>query len=246
MQGEIMILITADDALMRLTRDCRFPEDKAKRLLNIAWEFGQKAEPCPGGYVHIWYHGKDDTSTHLYSVIEHIGEKKPVANSEGERYTERNSSTRTPVKQRKGKTMPPRRTNRQPAPAPEPEETVSASKLDNVQKYLDKNITPTLADYVVWFTENVTDPEQLEVDRLIALAITFYGEFQASDFNREQREARKAAREASNGQAEPEPAQPATRGRGARAAAKPAAAKPAAKAGRPRAAKPAQSTAAVY
>jgi hypothetical protein len=243
-----MVLITANDALLRLTLDCHFPEDKAKRLLNIAWEFGQKAEPCPGGYVHIWYHGKDDTGTHLYSVIEHIGPKKAVANSEGERYTERNSSTRNPVRQRKERTMPPRRTNRQAAPAPEPEEVVGTSKLDNVQKYLNANNTPTLADYAEWFTDNVADPTQVAADRLIGLAVTFYGEFQASDFNKERKAERKAEREASNGQAEPEPepARPAARGRGARAA-KPAAGKPAAPAKPARgraAAKP--STAAVY
>lgn len=144
--------------------------------------------------------------------------------------------------------MPPRRTNRQAAPAPEPEEVVGTSKLDNVQKYLNANNTPTLADYAEWFTDNVADPTQVAADRLIGLAVTFYGEFQASDFNKERKAERKAEREASNGQAEqePEPARPAARGRGARAA-KPAAGKPAAPAKPARgraAAKP--STAAVY
>ena len=239
--GEIMVLITGEQALARLTLDCRFPEAKARRLLNIAWEFGQKAEPCPGGYVHIWYHGMDDTDHHVYSVVEHIGpvtRKYAMANSEGVAYTEGNSSTQTTAKQRKVKTMPPRRTK--PAtPAPEvAEANGSASKLDNVQKYLDRDNTPTLADYAEWFGVNVVDPTQIDADRLIGLAVTFYGEFQASDFNRDQKAARKAEREVAQPEAEPEPEKPAARGRGARTAAKPAAAKPA---GRKPAAKPAAS-----
>jgi hypothetical protein len=152
--------------------------------------------------------------------------------------------------------MPPRKNaGRKPAAAPEPEveETpASTSKLDRLEKYLEGNITPTLTDYAEWFGDNVADPDQLDTDRLIALAVTFYSEFQASDFNRERRAARKEQREqraSANGsdgdEEEAEPAQPRTRGRGARGAAKPAAGKPAAKAG----SKPAQrgrSRAAVY
>jgi hypothetical protein len=254
MAGEVMILITGADALLRLTLDCKFPEARARRLLNIAWEFGQKAEPCPGGYVHIWYHGKDDTDNHVYSVVEHIGPAaskrgNTVANSEGVAYTERNSFNQAPVKQRKGKTMPPRRT-RQTAPAPEPEVAEangSASKLDNVQKYLDRDNTPTLADYAEWFGQNVVDPTQIDVDRLIGLAVTFYGEFQASDFNREQKAARKAEREqAAEPEAETEPAKPRGRGAAKPAAGKPATTKPAGRkpAGKSRAT--AASGAAVY
>jgi hypothetical protein len=243
--GQVMVLITGEQALARLTRDCKFPDAKARRLLNIAWEFGQKAEPCPGGYVHIWYHGQDDTDKHIYSVVEHIG---PVANSEGEAYTERSTVTRTTVTQRKERTMPPRK-GRQAAPEPVVEETANgASKLDNVQKYLDRDNTPTLADYAEWFDTNVVDPSTVAADRLIGLAVTFYGEFQASDFNRDRKAERKAEREAAAPAEEPEPAKPAGRARGAGkpAAAKPAAAKPAARAGRGRAAKPATSGAAVY
>lgn len=247
--GEIMILLRGDEALARLTRDCKFPEAKARRLLNIAWEFGQKAEPCPGGYVHIWYHGKDDTDNHVYSVVEHIG---PVANSERKAYTEqvpsKYSSGKARIKQQEGKTMPPKRT-RQAAPEPEVvEQNGSASKLDNVQKYLDRDNTPTLADYAEWFEANVVDPTTISADRLIGLAVTFYGEFQASDFNRDRKAERKAEREAAAPAEEPEPAKPAGRGRAAAkpAAAKPAAAKPAAGRPRGRAAKPATSGAAVY
>lgn len=247
--GEVMVLITGGQALTRLTRDCRFPEAKARRLLNIAWEFGQKAEPCPGGYVHIWYHGKDDTDQYIYSVVEHIG----LANSERKAYTEqvpsKYSSGKARIKQQEGKTMPPKRT-RQAAPEPETvEQNGSTSKLDNVQKYLDRDNTPTLADYAEWFTENVVDPTQVDADRLMGLAVTFYGEFQASDFNRERKAERKAERAAAapaEEEPEPEPAKPAARGRGARTAAKPAAGKPAAAKPRGRGRAAATSGAAVY
>jgi hypothetical protein len=239
MQGEVMILITGEQALQRLTLDCHFPEAKARRLLNIAWEFGQKAEPCPGGYVHIWYHGIDDTDQHVFSVIEHIGRKagKALAQSARKQYTERNSSKLT-----LGETMPPRRRPAQTKqPEPEVEETGngSTSKLDRLDKYLTGNITPTLTDYVEWFGANVTDPDKLDSERLIALAVTFYGEFQASDFNKDRKAERKAAREtraASNGDNDAdEPAEAAApaRGRGRGARSQPAAAKPAATGRRP-------------
>jgi hypothetical protein len=242
-----MILITGEQALQRLTLDCHFPEATARRLLNIAWEFGQKAEPCPGGYVHIWYHGKDDTDQHVFSVVEHIG--KALAQSAQRQYSERNRSKLT-----QGETMPPRkRPAAKPAPEPVVEETGNGatSKLDRLDKYLTGNITPTLTDYVEWFGANVADPDKLDSERLIALAVTFYGEFQASDFNKDRKAERKEAREtraASNGDAEAdEPAEAApARRRGARSAAKSAAAKPAA--GRPARKRAAASTsgAAVY
>ena len=125
--SEVMILITGADALMRLTRDCRFPEPKARRVLNIAWEFGQKAEPCPGGYVHVWYHGKDDTDNHIFSVVEHIGspQERKVAKDPEKDYTQGKTSKTMPrrsgkaiTETTKGTTMPPRKT-RQAAPEPE-------------------------------------------------------------------------------------------------------------------------------
>src|ERR1700745_1787397 len=73
-----MIRLTGEQALARLTRDCHFPEEKARRILNIAWEFENKAEPCRGGYVHVYYHGKPRSRVlfmeePLWSVVEHIG-----------------------------------------------------------------------------------------------------------------------------------------------------------------------------
>jgi hypothetical protein len=241
MQGEVMVLITGADALRRLTDDCRFPEAKARRLLNIAWEFGQKAEPCPGGYVHIWYHGKDDTEQYVFSVVEHIGPdaKKGLAKPAEKGYTQRKQTKASGASRtKKGNTMPPR--GRRPAPEPEPEQN---GEVD-LQKYLSKDLTPTMLDYTEWFEENVAPLADLRKDlpRILYLGVTLYSHFQRSDFNVERREERRAER-ASAREPEPEPA--ATRSRRAKPAAastepagsngrarsrgKPAAAKPAAK-----------------
>jgi hypothetical protein len=228
-----MILITGADALMRLIRDCRFPEEKARRLLNIAWEFGQKAEPCPGGYVHIWYHGKDDAGNHVFSVIEHIGDspRRKVATGEIKDYTQ----GKTEMPGRSGRATTNRRENKMPRgrtrTAPEPEVAAANGEAEDFGKYLDKPLTATMEDYVTWFEDNVAKLEEVPVDKLLALGSTLYPKFQKSDFNISQREARAAEREP-----EPEPAKP-TRGRSTAkpAASKPAgrsAAKPAARSGR--------------
>jgi hypothetical protein len=129
--------------------------------------------------------------------------------------------------------MPPRTRTASKTKPVAAEENGSRSKLDNLEKYLNRDFTPVMADYVEWFTANVGDPDQLASDRLIVLAVNFYSEFQASDFNRERREERRAAREQA-AEPEPEPAKATTRrGRGRpAAAAKPAAAKPGRKPGR--------------
>lgn len=242
MEGEVMILLTGAQALDRLILDCRFPEATARRLLNIAWEFGQKAEPCPGGYVHIWYHGKDDTDNHVFSVVEHIGNTqiKTVASGSRKRYTQ----VTEPESTRKGPTMPPRKT-RQTAPAPE--ETASQNGEVDFQKYVEKNLTATMEDYVEWFEANVASLDDLPVDKILTLGVSLYSHFQRSDFNVERREARRAEREATRQDAEdePEPARPAkgTRARTAPAKAAPATSgrsggRPARSAGKPANAKP--------
>jgi len=226
MEGEVMILITGADALLRLTRDCRFPEAKARRLLNIAWEFGQKAEPCPGGYVHIWYHGKDDTQNHVFSVVEHIGNSQPdkVARGKGSRYTQSKDVTpsrktgKAEPNQPKGKTMPPKRTRNTRQADPEPE--APANGEVDLQKYVTKDFSATMADYVTWMDENVPGWDKMEVDRILVLGVQLYSHFQKSDFNIERRAERRAERD--QGAAEPEPAAPATRTRSTRAKPAPA------------------------
>lgn len=249
-----MIRLTGEQALARLIRDCKFPEEKARRILNIAWEFENKAESCPGGYVHVFFFGRSGSTVPwmdepLWAVVEHIG-KNAVVKSRGEVYTERSNVKPSSVARRNE--MPPRkRPAAKPAEVkPEVEETAangSRSKLDNLQKYLEKDLTPTMQDYVQWFVENVADPEDLVSDRLIALAVNFYSEFQGSDFNIERREARRAARNGDVEAEEAESEQPTKGRRGTRGAAKPAAAVPAAGRGRGKpAGKASSSKAAVY
>ena len=230
-EAEVVILISGADALLRLTRDCRFPEAKARRILNVAWEFGQKAEPCPGGYVHVWYHGKDDTGTHIYSVVEHIGEKQPgkVARKNEPRYTQEGKTkpsrdSGTAEQRMKGKTMPPRKgSNRSRQAAPEPETVPENGEVD-YQKYVDKPFSPTMLDYIEWFEANVANLDKLEVDKILVLGVSMYSHFQKSDFNIDRREARKAEREQTRGAAteDEDEDEPPARTRTRKAPAKPA------------------------
>jgi hypothetical protein len=226
MKGEVMILITGSQALDRLILDCKFPEERARRVLNIAWEFGQKAEPCPGGYVHVWYHGKDDTGEHVYSVVEHISApgKKALALPDEKRYTQHKHTTQQPRGAGKETKMartatasaPAARRGRKPAPEPEPEQNGEAPDL---QRYLTKPLTPTMEDYVEWFETEVAELRSLSRDlpRILYLGVTLYKHFQESEFNQTRRDERRAER-ASAAPPEPEPAKPA-RGRGRPAAA---------------------------
>jgi hypothetical protein len=241
MEGEVMILITGADALLRLTMDCRFPEAKARRLLNIAWEFGQKSEPCPGGYVHIWYHGIDDTKQHVFSVVEHIGNKQPgkVAAAKGKRYTQstsetpsRDTGTAETTRTTKGTTMPPKRTRTRQAD-PEPETASQNGEVD-YQKYAEKAFSPTMTDYIAWMDEILPGWDKMEVDRILVLGVSMYSHFQKSEFNQAQRKARKATREQTRATDEDETeTEPATRTRGRAKAAKPAPAATARSGGRP-------------
>lgn len=223
-----MVWITGAQALDRLTRDCRFEEWRARRILNIAWEFGNKAEPCPGGYVHVHYQGPGDGG-HLFSVVEHIGNtsRKGVPDTAESDYTQ--PITRKPGRSsgkatvsRKERTMPASRRARQADPEP-----AEVNGQEDYSKYLTKELTPTMVDYATWMDQNLPGWDKLEVDRILALGSTMYPKFQKSDFNIEQREARAAQ---SAPPAESEPAKPAARGgrrSGSTATAKPATGKPA-------------------
>jgi len=109
--------------------------------------------------------------------------------------TERRATDMPPARGRRAAPAPP------PPPAPEPEEN---GQVD-FQKYLDKDPTPTMVDYVTWFEENVADLNDVEPDRLLVLGASMYGHFQRSDFNQERREERRTARAASRPAPEPEP-----------------------------------------
>jgi len=114
--------------------------------------------------------------------------------------------------------MPPAKGRRsttaaKPAPAPEPSQN---GEVD-YQKYLDKDISPTMSDYIEWFEENVAALEDVPVDKLFVLGSSMYGHFQKSEMNITRREARRAARQPAP-EPEPEPAKPAGRARHGRSA----------------------------
>jgi hypothetical protein len=238
-----MIKIDGSLALLRLTADCKFAEDRARRVLNIAWEFGEKAEPCPGGYVHVYYHGKEG-GEHYFSVVEHLGpeaERKAVkglAQPDGKRYTQRKQAStsggsregkdekmaRTAAAAKPAPAQPAKR-GRKPAPAPEPEQNGDMNDEERgeaAQRYLNKPFTATMQDYVEWFETYVSELKPLPKDRILVLGIQLYGLFfQKSPFNRERTAERREER-ASAAPPEPEPAKPAAR-RGRPAAASTAA-----------------------
>ena len=230
-EAEVVILITGADALLRLTEDCKFPEAQARRVLNIAWEFGQKAEPCPGGYVHVWYHGIDDTKQHIFSVVEHLGPdaerkaRKGLAQPAEKSYTQRKQSEPSgDSRERKDKKMArtaaaetPARRGRKPAAPVEPEangDMTDEERGEAAQRYLTKPFTPTMEDYVEWFETYVSPLADLRKDlpRILVLGIQLYGlYFQKSPFNRERTAERRAERASA---AAPEPVQPARPARG--------------------------------
>jgi hypothetical protein len=232
--------ISGDLALKRLTEDCRFEEWRARRILNIAWEFGIKNEPCPGGFVEVKYYGRGQPPTrhHLYTIIEHImspeerarfaeqrgnKQRKRVAAGKTPRYTQSKDETpsrdtgKAEPKQPKGKTMPPKRTTRKADPEPE----APANGEVDLQKYVTKDFSATMADYVTWMDDNVPGWDKMEVDRILVLGVQLYSHFQKSDFNIQRRAERKADR--AQGGSEPEEDEaPAPRTRTRKAPAKPA------------------------
>jgi hypothetical protein len=120
--------------------------------------------------------------------------------------------------------MPPAKGRRAATAPPPPAEPEANGEVD-YQRYIDKDLSPTMADFVTWFEDNVASLDDLPVDKILTIGIATYGHFQRSDFNVERREARRAARQTARPEPEPEPepapAKPAGRGRSRRAAAAP-------------------------
>jgi hypothetical protein len=112
--------------------------------------------------------------------------------------------------------MPPARGRRSTAAAAAPPAEPESNGEVDFQKYLDKDLSPTMSDYVEWFEDNVASLEDVPIDKLLALGSALYPHFQKSDFNIDRREARKAARAP---EPETEPAAKPARGRPRRAAA---------------------------
>lgn len=117
--------------------------------------------------------------------------------------------------------MPPARGRRAATAPPPPAEPEANGEVD-YQRYIDKDLSPTMTDFVTWFEDNVGSLDELPVDKILTIGVSVYGHFQRSDFNQDRREERRAARQASRPAPEPapEPAKPAGRaGRSRRAAA---------------------------
>jgi hypothetical protein len=132
----------------------------------------------------------------------------------------------SPIRDRREKGtrhMPPARGRRAAtAPAPPAEPESNGSGEVDFQKYISKDLSPTMSDYVEWFEQEVASLDDIPVDKILVLGVSLYGHFQKSDFNIDRREARRATR-APAPEPEPEPAKPARGGRGrSRAAAAPA------------------------
>lgn len=110
---------------------------------------------------------------------------------------------------------------------PEVEETVSERDFT---VYAEKELSPTMHDYVTWVVDNVFDGdekafEEAAPEQLLYIGITVYQHFQRSDFNKERKEARRAekaeaaeAKAAAKAESEEEEAPAPRRGRGKAAA----------------------------
>jgi hypothetical protein len=204
----------------------------AYRILEIAERYGEKLHPIDGGVVAVTNVGGNRYTVDIRKGNS-VRRNRPaqVAQSSDARYSSvsRNKgtagTTKTALKQR-STTM----ARRAAVAEPEVEETDEAP---DYTAYADKEITATMEDFHEWLEQEVGIKLDL---RSVALGGTLRMEFQKSQFNKDRRAERQAARAAGNGaaeEAEPEaPAKPARRGRQAAAAtsAKPGPAKGAGKA----------------
>ena len=175
--------------------------------------------PNADGFITLRYHGLS-----RFTLEDHTEKsRKPLANRGRMAYNRGSKGiparAPAPPSTRRDTNMPPAKGRRstaaaKPAPEPEPE----ANGQVDFQKYLDKDLSPTMSDYVEWFEDNVAALEDVPVDKLLVLGSSLYPHFQKSDFNIERREARRAERAPAP---EPEPAKPAARGGRSRRAAAP-------------------------
>lgn|SRR5487761_39850 len=208
--------LTRGAAIKELQEKYGLENWKAKRVLEIAQEFGRKAEPCTGGFVHIVYRGFSSNwpYTEQFTLHNHANlPLKKVASPPGARYTSITFDQYPAIKE---KTMPAARTRAstravKAVPDPEPETETEAEEPD-LSPYLTKNFTPTMLDYIEWADQAIGPLDELASDRLFVLGSQMYPHFQKSELNITRREARKAERAAANGdesEAEEEATQPA-------------------------------------
>lgn len=171
-------------------------KERAKRILEIAQEFGRRAEPCDGGFVHVVARevSKEWPYTERFQIYNHANPSpRKVARTGPARYTSgRPQAANKPMKE----TLMPARTRRAPKAAPEPEPEVAEAAEFDPEAYLNKDLTATMKDYVQWWRDEVGDPDEIDSELLITLGARFYNIFQKSQFNIDQREARRAERTA--------------------------------------------------
>jgi len=168
--------------------------------------------PDSEGFITVRYHelSRFTVEDHREFSVKPLDGRRRIGYNRGKGLPARN----TRQENRRDSNMPPaargRRSATRPAPAPEPEPEQNGEV--DFQRYIDKDLSPTMSDYVEWFEENVSSLDDLPVDKILTLGSSLYGHFQKSEFNISRREERRASR-APAPEPEPEPAKPAGRGR---------------------------------
>jgi len=174
--------------------------------------------PDSRGYITVRYHelSRFTVEDHREIPVKPLDERRRIGYNRGSKGLPDRKETHMATAARG------RRPAARPAPVPEPEPEQNGEVAD-FQRYLDKDFSPTMQDFITWFEDNVANLDDLEPDRILILSLNTYGYFQRSDFNiqrrAERRQARAAAREP---EPEPEPVRPARSGRPRGRAAAPA------------------------
>jgi hypothetical protein len=203
-----------------LVSEYRFTKEQADFVMRYTSEdrdHPSKEWKTRSGFITLRYFGAGK-----FALEDHRGNSgKALLISSRKRYTPESKGIPEATPRKDSRMPPTARGRRSTAPPPAPEPEPESNGVVDFQRYLDRDITPTMTDFVTWFEDNVAALEDVPIDKLLTLGPTLYGHFQRSDFNRSQREARRAER--GNGrepepEPEPEPA-PARRGRGRPAAA---------------------------
>lgn len=248
-------VLRGEEALKKLINDWGIPEAQAKRVLEIAVEHGINVTTSGDmrSVVTVRKLGKDPYTFSLTPGVPSQEDSRKKIPPRGTRatipgYTSGSANVGS-LATRAGGRAGQSANRRDTTMAPKAAEVVEEEAAD-LTAYLEKEITPTVNDYIDFLTEELGEDAQLD-PRSVYYAITLYKFFQGSEFSRERKEARRAEKEAAraaratkngaeDGEAEGEDEKPAPkRGRPAKPAAA-AAGTTAPKRGRP--AKPAAGT----
>lgn len=226
-----MNVLSEDEARRQLMQHYGLSRSIAIRVTQIAREHGVKVEPTEDGAVTV-------QRVNHNSYVIHNGKKdlpetrQQVANRTAGQYTRPANKGRSASRPAAPRTTIPkqgRKTAMAKAPAVEEVEETNGEKDYTV--YADKPATATMVDFATWLKDEVglefTGKEEAAFDKGVQLGGTLRMDFQRSEFNVSQREARRAAREAeAENEPEAEAAAPAPRraakGRGTTAAKAPA------------------------